>query len=63
MQQPQRVFQVAAEALAADMLAGHVVQKVTTSTKNLLQATGFNPDTVLQGMSQEDQQTVRAYFA
>ena len=63
MSQPQRVFQVVAEALEAEMLAGAVVQHVTTSTKNLLQATGQNPDALLASMSPEGQQTVRSYFA
>lgn len=61
--QPQRVFQVVAEALEAEMLAGAVVQRVTTSLKNLLQATGQNPDALLASFSPEGQQTVRSYFA
>ena len=63
MTQPQRVFQVVAEALEAEMLAGAVVQRVTTSVKNLLHATSQNPEALLANFSPEGQQTVRSYFA
>ncbi len=61
--QPGRVFQVVAEAFEAEMLAGHVCQRVTTSVKALLQATGHNPDAQLAALTPEGQQAVRAYFA
>ena len=58
-----QVFHHIALALEAEMIQGQTAEKVLESAKQLIAATGINPDQVLETLSAEGQATVRSYFS
>ena len=60
--QAGKVFMFIAQALEAETLQGGLVNKVVEAAKELLVIAGLDPAQILQQLSPETQQTVRAYF-
>ena len=57
------VFRYIVLALGAETLQGATAQRVATSVRQLAQAAGVDAKGILETLSPETQQTVRAYFA
>lgn len=62
MPQAAKVFMFIVQALEAETLQGNTATRIVESAKTLLGAAGLDPAALLQQMSPETQQTVRAYF-
>jgi hypothetical protein len=62
MSQASKVFIFIAQALEAETLQGQTAQRVVQAAKVLLGGAGLDPAQLLQQLSPETQQTVRAYF-
>ncbi|KAH8819451.1 armadillo-type protein [Xylogone sp. PMI_703] len=60
--QAGKVFVLIAQALEAETLQGQTASRIVASAKNLLATAGLDPAQVLQQLTPETQQTVRAYF-
>ncbi|KAL3426413.1 hypothetical protein PVAG01_03204 [Phlyctema vagabunda] len=61
--QAAKVFVFIAQALEAETLQGAVItEKIVTAAKMLLSAASLDPAQILQQLTPESQQTVRAYF-
>lgn len=58
-----KVFVYIALALEAETLPENTASKVVAAAKLLISATGQDPNHLLQQLSPEAQQTVRAYFS
>ncbi len=62
MSQAGKVFIFIAQALEAETLQGQTATRIVAAAKTLLQGAGLDPTALLQQLSPEAQQTVRAYF-
>lgn len=60
--QAGKVFVFIAQALEAETLQGQTATRIVAAGKALLQGAGLDPAAILQQLSPETQQTVRAYF-
>jgi hypothetical protein len=60
--QAGKIFIFIAQALEAETLQGQTANRIVASAKTLLGAAGLDPAQLLQQLSPETQQTVRAYF-
>ncbi|KUJ10726.1 ARM repeat-containing protein [Mollisia scopiformis] len=60
--QAGKVFIFIAQALEAETLQGQTATRIVAAGKALLQGAGLDPAALLQQLSPETQQTVRAYF-
>jgi GTP cyclohydrolase II len=60
--QAAKVFVFIAQALEAETLQGQTATRVVQAAKALLSLAGLDPVQLLQQLSPETQQTVRAYF-
>jgi len=60
--QAAKVFVHVAQALEAETLQGQTATRVVQASKLLLQAAGLDPAQLLQQLTPETQNTVRAYF-
>lgn len=58
-----KVFVFIAQALEAETLPENTASKVVSAAKLLITASGQDPAQLLQHLSPEAQQTVRAYFS
>jgi len=60
--QAGKVFIFIAQALEAETLQGQTATRIVAAAKMLLQVAGLDPAPLLQQLSPETQQTIRAYF-
>lgn len=60
--QAGKVFTLIVQALEAEALQGQISTRIVASAKQLLLGAGLDPAQILQQLSPETQQTVRAYF-
>ena len=60
--QANKVFVFIAQALEAETLQGQTATRIVESAKLLMGTAGLDPGQLLQQLSPETQQTVRAYF-
>ena len=61
--QASKVFIFIAQALEAETLQGQTAARIVASAKTLLAAANLDPSQLLQQLSPETQQTVRAFFS
>lgn len=57
-----RVFGFIVEALDAQTLQGQTATRVAQSAKSLVAATGLNAESILAGVSPENQERIRKFF-
>lgn len=60
--QAAKVFVFIAQALEAETLQGQTATRIVASAKQLITTAGLDAAQLLQQLSPETQQTVRAYF-
>lgn len=62
MTKADKAFTYIVQALEAETLQGNVANRIVSSAKQLVAATGINAEQILSGVRPENQMNVRKFF-